>query len=68
MSPIDGEWWVTVAESQQLLHLIFPNYPDLKPRIDVDVQAFKQQVMDRALLRFDWPIIVVDCDTDAGCW
>ncbi len=51
MSQVSGERSMTIAESQQLLRLIFPNYPELRPRVDVDVSAFRQQLKSEVVVQ-----------------
>jgi len=41
MTRIGYEWWLSVEESMALLHAIFPSWPELSPRVHVDIERWK---------------------------
>jgi len=42
MTLIRCEWWLSIEESMALLRAIFPSYPELSPRVNVDIEKWKR--------------------------
>lgn len=42
MTLIRDQWWLSIEESMALLHTIFPSWPELSPRVHVDIEKWKR--------------------------
>jgi hypothetical protein len=41
MTRIWDEWWLCLEESVALLHAIYPSWPEVSPRVHVDIEKWK---------------------------